>query len=102
MPRVRLSASFDPEDLKFLRRIRGSAILEGHDVFFVDVLHAALEIASRHEAEVRLVLDQDQDAPPIPSLTKKFSQKRGTSRSRDEGGRIAGDLHAVSLRIAAD
>lgn len=52
-----MSVSLDDEDLRFLRRIRGSAIADGREVHFAEVLHAALEVASRHQDEVRLVLD---------------------------------------------
>jgi len=50
--RTRLTTSFEGADLDVLRELRGITIAQGHEVHFVDVLHAALEVAARHRDEV--------------------------------------------------
>ena len=56
MDRTRLTTAFEPEDLDFLRELRGRAIGAGEDVHFPDVLHAALKVARRHVDDVYVAL----------------------------------------------
>ena len=56
MERTRLTTAFEPEDLDFLRELRGRAIAAGEEVHFPDVLHAALKVAHRHLDDVYVTL----------------------------------------------